>query len=112
MSARDPRRRRSSATFPSVTGTAETARGVFTVKNRLGLHARAATKLVLLAARFPCEVTISRDGQAANAKSVMGVLLLCGAQGTRLTIEAVGQGAGDAVKELGGLIDQGFGDVE
>jgi phosphocarrier protein len=88
------------------------ARGIFTVKNRLGLHARAATKLVLLAARFACEVTISRDGQSANAKSVMGVLLLCGSKGTRLTVEAVGQGARDAVSELGHLIDDGFGELD
>jgi phosphocarrier protein len=94
------------------TGSAEAAQAVFTVKNRLGLHARAATKLVLLAARFPCEVTISRDGQSANAKSVMGVLLLCGSKGTKLTVEAVGQGAGDAVRELGRLIDDGFGELD
>ncbi len=88
------------------------AKGSFEVKNRLGLHARAATKLVQLACEFPCEVTVSRDGQMANAKSVMGVLLLCGAQGTALEVEARGEGAAEAVHRIGELIDDRFGEGE
>jgi phosphocarrier protein len=84
----------------------------FQVKNRLGLHARAATKLVQLAAKFPCEVTLSRDGQSANAKSVMGVLLLCGSQGSIVDIEADGDDADEAVREIGALIDDRFGEGE
>jgi phosphocarrier protein len=84
----------------------------FEVKNRLGLHARAATKLVQLASKFPCEVTISRDGQAANAKSVMGVLLLCGSQGSLVDIEATGDRAEEAVVAIGALIDDRFGEGE
>jgi phosphocarrier protein len=87
-------------------------RGTFEVKNKLGLHARAATKLVQLASRFPCEIVISRAGQEANAKSVMGVLLLCGSRGTKLDIEATGDGAEQAVSELGRLIDERFGEEE
>ena len=86
------------------------ARGSFTVCNRLGLHASAATKLVTLASRFPCEISVSRDGQIANAKSVMGVLLLCGAKGTKLVVEAQGDQAEAAVQEIGVLIDTGFGE--
>ena len=52
--------------------------GRFEIVNDLGLHARAATKLVHLASRFRAEVELEKDGQRANAKSVMGVLLLCG----------------------------------
>lgn len=89
-----------------------TVRGVFQVTNRLGLHARAATKLVNVASRFPCEVVVSRDGQSANAKSVMGVLLLCGAQGTRLVVEATGEQAEEAVAEIGELIRSRFGEEE
>jgi phosphocarrier protein len=89
-----------------------TARGTFEVKNKLGLHARAATKLVQLASRFPCEIVISRAGQAANAKSVMGVLLLCGSKGTSLDIEAQGESAQLAVTEIGKLIDARFGEDE
>lgn len=88
------------------------ARGTFQVKNRLGLHARAATKLVQLASSFPCDIIISRSGQSANAKSVMGVLLLCGSQGSKLDIEATGARAEEAVQKLGALIDSRFGEEE
>jgi len=88
------------------------ARGTFMVKNKLGLHARAATKLVQLACQFPCDITISRDGQAANAKSVMGVLLLCGSQGSTLDVEASGADAARAVERIGQLIDDRFGEAE
>ena len=87
-------------------------RGTFEVKNKLGLHARAATKLVQLASRFPCEIVISRAGQTANAKSVMGVLLLCGSKGTKLALEAQGDDAARAIDELGKLIDNRFGEDE
>lgn len=87
-------------------------RGSFLVQNRLGLHARAATKLVNLASRFACDIMMSRDGQSANAKSVMGVLLLCGAQGTRLEIEARGEDAASAIEEIGRLIAERFGEGE
>ena len=88
------------------------ARGTFEVKNKLGLHARAATKLVQLASRFPCEIVISRAGQSANAKCVMGVLLLCGSKGTKLSLEAQGEQAERAIDELGNLIDNRFGEDE
>jgi phosphocarrier protein len=88
------------------------ARGTFEVRNKLGLHARAATKLVQLASRYPCEIVLSRAGQAANAKSVMGVLLLCGSKGTLLEIEATGDQAKEAVTEIGRLIADRFGEGE
>jgi phosphocarrier protein len=88
------------------------ARGTYQVRNKLGLHARAATKLVQLASKFPCEIVVSREGQAANAKSVMGVLLLCGSKGTHLDIEATGDNAEEAIRALGELIDERFGEPE
>jgi phosphocarrier protein len=88
------------------------ARGIFEVRNKLGLHARAATKLVQLASRYPCEIVVSRDGQQANAKSVMGVLLLCGSKGTRLQFEASGDDAEEAVNAIGELIGNRFGEGE
>lgn len=88
------------------------ARGTFLVKNKLGLHARAATKLVQVACKFPCDITVGRDGQVANAKSVMGVLLLCGSAGTELDVEATGDQAEVAVREIGALIDDRFGEAE
>jgi phosphocarrier protein HPr len=88
------------------------ARGRFEVRNKLGLHARAATKLVQLAAKFPCEITVGRAGQTANAKSVMGVLLLCGSKGTLIDVEANGPAADEAVQKLGQLIHDRFGEDE
>ena len=88
------------------------ARGTFEVRNNLGLHARAATKLVQLASRFPCEIVVSREGQEANAKSVMGVLLLCGSKGTLLDVVATGDNAAQAVDEIGRLISERFGEGE
>ena len=88
------------------------SRGTFLVKNKLGLHARAATKLVQLASKYPCDILVSRAGQAANAKSVMGVLLLCGSKGTNLDIEATGESAAEAVLSIGQLIDNRFGEDE
>jgi phosphocarrier protein HPr len=84
--------------------------GRFTVVNRLGLHARAATKLVQLASKFPCDVEIARDDQSANGKSVMGVLLLCGSKGTVLEVRATGEQADECVQAIGALIADKFGE--
>jgi phosphocarrier protein len=86
------------------------ARGEFEIINQLGLHARAATKLVQLAAKFPCEVEISREEQVANAKSVMGVLLLCGSKGTVVEVRACGEKADECVRAIGELIANRFGE--
>ena len=85
---------------------------VFVIKNKLGLHARAASRLAQVASRFPCDIQVGREGQMANAKSVMGVLLLCGAQGTSVDVEAEGEGAEEALREIGELIDNRFGEGE
>jgi phosphocarrier protein HPr len=82
----------------------------FTIINALGLHARAATKLVQAASKFPCEVEVSRDDQVANGKSVMGVLLLCGSRGTVITVRATGDHAEACVKAIGDLIAAKFGE--
>jgi phosphocarrier protein HPr len=87
-----------------------TAAARFTIVNTLGLHARAATKLVQLASKFPCEVEVSRDDQAANGKSVMGVLLLCGSKGTVIEVRASGERADECVKAIGELIADRFGE--
>jgi phosphocarrier protein HPr len=84
--------------------------GHFTIVNQLGLHARAATKLVQLASKFPCDVEIAREDQSANGKSVMGVLLLCGSKGTVLEIRARGERAEECVAAIGELISSKFGE--
>ena len=88
----------------------EHATARFTIVNDLGLHARAATKLVQLATKFSCEVVLSHAGQTANAKSVMGVLLLCGSKGTVVEVTATGSQAQECVDAIGALIAARFGE--
>ena len=84
--------------------------GRFQIINKLGMHARAATKLVQTASRFKADIQIRKDGHSANAKSVMGVLLLCGHQGSMVEVSAQGEDAADAVRTIGELIDNRFGE--
>jgi phosphocarrier protein len=88
--------------------TEATAR--FKIINQLGLHARAATKLVQLASKFPCDVEVAREDQNANGKSVMGVLLLCGSKGTVIEVRARGERADECVQAIGQLIADKFGE--
>ena len=76
-----------------------------------GLHARAASVLVKLAAKFPCDISISGpEEESVNGKSVMGLLLLCGAKGTSIEVEATGERAQEAVDAIGELIANRFGE--
>lgn len=86
------------------------AQATFEIVNELGLHARAATKLVQLASKYPCDVEIENNGQKANAKSVMGVLLLCGGKGSRVELRAKGERAEECVAAIGTLIAERFGE--
>ncbi len=86
------------------------ARESFTIVNDLGLHARAATKLVQLASKYPCDVHLSHQGQTANAKSVMGVLLLCGSKGSTVEVIVKGDRAQECVTAIGELIKSRFGE--
>jgi phosphocarrier protein HPr len=88
------------------------AQATFEIVNRLGMHARAATKLVETAARFDADVRIEKDGHVANAKSVMGVLLLCGHKGSRVTVSAEGGDAGLVIEAIGMLIAERFGEPD
>jgi phosphocarrier protein HPr len=85
-------------------------RATFEIINKLGMHARAATKLVQMASRYRSEVHLEKDGHVANAKSVMGVLLLCGHQGSVISVSARGEDAADAVRAIGELIAARFGE--
>ena len=86
--------------------------GATTIVNRLGLHARAATRLVNCASGFQSEVRVIKGPRSVNGKSIMGVLTLAASTGTELTIETEGddeQQAFDAVIEL---IHNRFGEEE
>ena len=80
------------------------------IRNRAGLHARAAVKFVQLAARFQCEVRVEKDGTMVNGKSIMGLLTLVAALGVPIIIEAEGPDATDAVNALVVLVENGFGE--
>ena len=80
------------------------------IQNDLGLHARAATKLVQLASKYPCDVAIGKDGHEVNGKSIMGVLMLVASKGTTVTIRAKGEKAQDAVDAIVQLIADKFGE--
>lgn len=85
----------------------------FEIINERGLHARAATKLVQAASRYACDVTLfGPEADGVNGKSVMGVLLLCGAKGTTIRVRAEGPGANDCVHAIGKLISDRFGEGE
>jgi phosphocarrier protein len=88
----------------------DTASRTVMIINERGLHARAATKLVQLAAKYPCEVTLEKDGHEVNGKSIMGVLMLVASKGTTLTVKAKGDKAAEAVSEIVKLINDKFGE--
>lgn len=82
----------------------------FKIVNRLGLHARAAAQLVQTANRFLSDVTIEKDGSEVNGKSIMGLLMLAAPQGSTITISVSGEDAEEAMKVIGALINDGFGE--
>ena len=86
------------------------AQGTFTIRNMLGLHARAAAQCVNIANRFQSEIIVRKGRDAANGKSIMGVLMLAAARGSVVEVEATGPDAAGAVRELGALIDNLFGE--
>ena len=81
-----------------------------TVRNPQGLHARPAHTLVSLANRYESEIQIIRDGESADAKSILAILTLAAEEGTQLTIKAIGEDAGAALDALSDLFAQGFGE--
>ncbi len=81
-----------------------------TICNKLGMHARAATRFVQLASKYPCEVTVVKDGHRVNGKSIMGVLMLVASFGTTIAIECKGERAEEAGKALVELVENKFGE--
>ncbi|MBK8015374.1 MAG: HPr family phosphocarrier protein [Betaproteobacteria bacterium] len=80
--------------------------------NKLGLHARASAKLTQLAAQYQSEVWLSRNGRRVNAKSIMGVMMLAAAKGSKVAVETEGPDEAEAMKALLGLIADRFGEAE
>ncbi|MFQ5683889.1 MAG: HPr family phosphocarrier protein [Candidatus Binatia bacterium] len=78
------------------------------IKNKLGLHARAAALLVQTINRFSADVKISKDGQVVNGKSIMGVLTLAATQGSKIHVEANGKDAEEVVRAVEKLVVKKF----
>ena len=85
---------------------ASTLEREFTVTSELGLHARPAGQFVRLAGRFSAEITVSADGEWVSGGSVLSLLSLAAAQGTRLKIRACGSDAAEAIDALGRLLER------
>jgi phosphocarrier protein HPr len=81
------------------------------LSNVLGLHARAAARFVQVASRFRSRISLSKDGRSVDAKSILGILMLAGAQGDRLVLSAQGDDEQDAVEALSALILSRFGEA-
>jgi len=84
--------------------------GEFRLVNRLGLHARAAAQLVQTANRFKADVTVTKDGEQVNGKSIMGLLMLAAPMGSLLSVTVSGEDAQPAMQAIGALINDGFGE--
>lgn len=81
-----------------------------TIRNRLGLHARAAARFVHTANRFRSRVTVTRNGRTMDGKSILGILLLAASQGSLMVVGAEGEDEQEAVAALAELVEGGFGE--
>lgn len=85
---------------------------ILTVEHEAGLHARPAALFVKTASSFKSEINVEKDGQTANAKSMLSILTLGVNQGTEITIRAKGEDAEEALATLETLITSNFGEAE
>jgi phosphocarrier protein HPr len=80
--------------------------------NKLGLHARASTKLTQTASQYKSEVWLERNSRRVNAKSIMGVMMLAASKGSKIIVEASGADETQALESLLALINNRFGEAE
>ena len=83
-----------------------------TIINKLGMHARASAKFVSLASEFTAEITLKRNGQQVNGKSIMGIMMLAAAKGAEVELCADGKDEKKALETLAELINNRFGESE
>jgi phosphocarrier protein HPr len=82
------------------------------IRNKLGLHARAAALFVQTVNKFSSQVSVSNDGTTANGRSIMGMLTLGATQGSKIQVEAIGDDAEKALRALEKLLDNRFNEAE
>jgi len=80
------------------------------IVNKLGLHARASAKLTQLAAKYQCDVQMSRNGRKVNAKSIMGVMMLAAGKGAKVMVEVDGPDELEAMDAIVALVGDYFGE--
>ena len=85
-------------------------RAVVTIVNKKGLHARASAKIVEAAARFQSRITVSKDGQTVDARSIMGLMMLAASEGSQIAIEAAGPDGEPALAAIVALAEAKFGE--
>jgi phosphocarrier protein len=90
----------------------EEQRALLEIKNRLGLHARAAAQFVQTASKFDAEVTVAKDDQVVNGRSIMGVMMLAAEQGSHIEVVATGPQAAEALQALAALLEARFNEAE
>lgn len=83
-----------------------------TIINKLGLHARAAAKLVSIASKFPCQIRIEANGRSVDAKSIMSVMMLAAGKGTEIELHFEGEQEADAATAVTALINNRFDEAE
>lgn len=86
--------------------------GRFEIRNKLGMHARAAAEFVQLANKYDAEIKVRKGDIEANGKSIMSVLTLAALRGEHIEVAASGADCAEAVKALGSLIEGLFGEDE
>ena len=80
------------------------------IVNKLGLHARAAAQFVKVAGAYGANVSVEKDGQCVDGKSIMAVMMLAAAKGTRITVETEGADADAALEAIAELVADRFGE--
>jgi phosphocarrier protein len=87
-----------------------TVKKTFTIKNELGLHARAAGRIVEVANRYKSRIYLERDGRQVDGRSLLGILTLACPQGSKIVFRAEGEDAREALDAFGRLIEDRFGE--
>lgn len=80
----------------------------FTIRNKLGIHARPAAQFVKMASRFSAEIRVEKDGEEVDGKSIMGLMMLAAGHGSVITVAAEGDDADQALDALAELVDRKF----
>ncbi len=95
-----------------IEGAAPEERATLEIRNRLGLHARAAVMLVQTASQYDAEVTVEKDGQVVNGRSIMGIMMLAAEQGSSIDVRATGPQAREAVDAIRALVEARFHEAD